>query len=241
MHKEITNNKQCVSGSCDVCVSLCNLGVRDAKAIAMSVHGTPASPRIEFWREPICSWFFFLTKLQTSCIERVNNLLSFLMFPWATALLTVRYYPHLDRCYNPEPWVSDEERIPRWFSAKNTPKFQTVLQQKKLHSFHHFISPTWQYCRISLFEFPYNNFGLMLVLRIRSFSSKIKQCRHFSNKQIFIVCNREIMFCASLVASTLLSHLFTIRRKLPTSKMVLSFYESVFTDHYSRQYLFTIL
>ena len=112
---------------------------------------------------------------------------------------------------------------------------------KKLHSFHHFISPTWQYCRISLFDFPYHNFRLMLVLWIRSFSSKIKQCRHFSNKQIFIVCNREIMFCASLVASTLLSHLFTIRRKLPTSKMVLSFYESVFTDHYNRQYLFTIL
>ena len=52
---KITHNKQCVSGSCDVCVSLCNLGVRDAKAIAMSLHGTSASPRIKFWREPICS------------------------------------------------------------------------------------------------------------------------------------------------------------------------------------------
>ena len=162
------------------------------------------------------------------------------MFPWATALLTVRYSPHLDRCYNPEPWVSDEERIPRWFPAKTLQNSRPFCK-KKHHSFHHFISPTWQYFPILLFDFPYHNFRLMLVLRIRSFSSKIRQCRHFSNKQIFILCNREIMFCASLVAYTLLSHLFTIRRKLPTYKMVLSFYESVFTDHYSRQYLFTIL
>ena len=167
----------------------------------MSLHGTPASPRIEFWREPISCQFalslkvFFLTKLQTSCIERVNNLLSFLMFPWETALLTVRYYPHLDRCYNPEPWVSDEERIPRWFAAKTLQNSRPFCN-KKLHSFHHFILPTWQYFPILLFDFPYHNFRLMLVLRIRSFSSKIKQCRHFSNKpNIYCLQQRDYVLC----------------------------------------------
>ena len=162
------------------------------------------------------------------------------MFPRATALLTVRYNPHLDRCYNPEPWVSNEERIPRWYPAKAL-KNSKPFCIKNFTVFVISFQLLLQYCRIYLFDFPCHNVPLMLILRIRSFSSKAKQCRHFSNKQIFIVCKREIMFCASLVASTLLSHLFTIRRKLPTYKMVLGFYESVFIDHYSRQYLFTIL